>query len=68
MLILSRRVGETVCIGHGITVTVTGLLGDQVRIGIDAPRELPVHRKEVYDRIQAGCQDRKAVTRQRRRA
>lgn len=52
MLILTRRVSETVMIGHDITVTILGVKGNQVRVGVDAPKEVPVHRKEVYDRIQ----------------
>jgi carbon storage regulator len=53
MLILTRRVGETVMIGKDVTVTVVGVNGQQVRLGINAPKEVPVHREEVYDRMQA---------------
>jgi carbon storage regulator len=51
MLILTRRVGETVMIGEEITVTVLGVKGNQVRLGVQAPRDVAVHREEIHDRI-----------------
>ena len=57
MLILTRRVGETIMVGDEVTVTVLGVNGNQIRIGIHAPREIAVHRKEVYERIQAEAEE-----------
>lgn len=53
MLILTRRVGETLMIGHEVSVTVLDVQGHQVRIGVNAPKDVTVHREEVYQRVQA---------------
>ena len=52
MLILTRRVGETLMVGDEVTVTVLGVKGNQVRIGVNAPKEVAVQREEIYQRIQ----------------
>jgi carbon storage regulator len=57
MLILTRRIGETTMIGDSVMVTVLGVSGTQVRLGIKAPKTVPVHRIEVYDRIQRTAQE-----------
>ena len=57
MLILTRRVGESLMVGSEITVTVLGVKGNQVRIGVNAPRDVAVHREEIYNRIQDDDKD-----------
>lgn len=56
MLNLTRRVGETIVVGDNVTVTVLAVQGNQVRIGVTAPKDIPVHREEIYQRIHQGVQ------------
>jgi len=70
MLILTRRVGETVMIGNDVTVTILGVKGNQVRVGVNAPRDVAVHREEIFERIKreeggegSGMTSRSAATR-----
>jgi carbon storage regulator len=60
MLILTRRVGETIMIGEDVKVTVLGVKGNQVRVGIDAPKEVAVHREEIYERIKNETAEKRA--------
>jgi carbon storage regulator len=60
MLILTRRVGETVMIGDEVTVTVLGVKGGQIRLGINAPKSVTVHREEIYERIKRERQSQTA--------
>lgn len=62
MLILTRRVGESICIDDGVAVTVLGVKGNQVRVGIAAPANVSVHREEIYDRIQREQQVHSSLT------
>ena len=58
MLILTRRVGETLMIGDEVSVTVLGVKGNQVRLGVNAPKDIAVHREEIYQRIQKEKEDK----------
>jgi carbon storage regulator len=61
MLILTRRIGETLVVGDEVTVTVLGVKGNQVRIGVNAPKDVAVHREEIYERIQKEKQGKSTV-------
>lgn len=62
MLILTRRIGETVMIGDDVVVTVLGVKGNQVRIGVKAPRNVTVHREEIFERIKRESDETPAVS------
>jgi carbon storage regulator len=61
MLILTRRVNESLMIGENVTVTVLGVKGNQVRLGVNAPKDVAVHREEIYERIRAEGDDEDSV-------
>lgn len=59
MLVLSRFPGESIMVGDSVKITIVEIIGTKIRVGIEAPREVPVHRLEVFDAIQDGAKDRK---------
>ncbi len=61
MLILTRKIGETLVVGDNVKIKVLGVKGNQVRIGIEAPEEVKVHRKEIFDKIAAGIKPKKDI-------
>ena len=61
MLTLTRRVGESLIIGDNIVINILGVKGNQIRIGVNAPKEISVHREEIYNRIQAEKADDKSI-------
>jgi carbon storage regulator len=61
MLILTRRIGETLRIGSNVSVTILGMRGRQVRIGITAPASVTVHREELYERLRSGASPRRSM-------
>ena len=61
MLILTRRVGESLIIGDDVVINILGVKGNQIRIGVNAPKEISVHREEIYIRIQAEKADDKSI-------
>ena len=61
MLTLTRRVGESLIIGDNIVINILGVKGNQIRIGVNAPKEISVHREEIYNRIQAEKPDDKSI-------
>jgi carbon storage regulator len=62
MLVLSRKKNESIVINNDITIVVVEIRGDKVRLGVEAPKEVPVHRREVYDAIKRGESEKKAQT------